>query len=101
MLFPSATGPHQASTANPMLTQDRRQLRRQTQWHPPFNQSQGPPNDAFLSRHSQPDMELQPPVHQTADRRSPSSTLTSDPYIRLIQSINKSNTKLHSAIIKQ
>ena len=84
-----------------MPTQDQRQLRRQTQWHPPFNQSQGPPNNAFMNRYSQPDMDFQPPVHQPADHRSPSSTLTSDPYICLVQSINESNTKLHSAIIKQ
>ena len=101
--FPGATGSmHQVSTANPMPHQYHRQLRSQTQWHPTLNQWHGLRNDAFTNRNSQPaDINLQPPVYQPADHRSHSSTLTSDPYIRLIQSINESNTKLHSAIIKQ
>ena len=58
--------------------------------------------DASVNRHSQRNIETQQPSgHPIAGRRSRSSTLTSDPIVSLIQSINKSNSKLHSAIIKQ
>ena len=47
-------------------------------------------------------MDIQHPSgHPVAGCRSPSLTITLDPIVSLIQSINESNSKLHSAIIKQ
>ncbi len=103
--FPSAMEQHHSSTNQSPMTQDPRYFRRRTQWHPPFGQLQGTIHHAAPStlRHSPPKLINQAPPEglQNAGRRSPNSTLTPDPYIRLIQSINESNAKLHDAIIKQ
>ena len=102
-LFPSAMVQHHSSNADSLLTREQKYLRCQTQWHPLCNQQQETPNQNFgatVNQHSQQNMDTQH-GRPVAGRRSPSSTLTSDPIISLIKSINKSTSKLHSSIIKQ
>ena len=102
--FPSATEQQHFPDEGSMLTQDPRYLRCQTQWHPPFNVMQGPPPSQFLaptSNHAPPSPSLHQQSQNSTGHRSPNSTLTSDPFVQMFQLINKSNTKMHNAILKQ
>ena len=105
MLFPNTTEQYH-STNNSSLTEDLRYIRCQTRWHPMFpHHQQGliPHSATSMSRHSPPNLVTQALSvgQQNTDSRSPNSTPTSDLFICLIKSINKSNLKLHHTIIKQ
>ena len=92
--YPSVTDHRRSPAEGSMFTQDPRYTRRQTQWLPPFNPVQGPPHPqtaASTSTHAPPSPSLHMQSHISTGRKSPNSTLTSDPFLRMFQLINKSN----------
>ena len=98
----SATGNRHPSNYDSWLTQDPQYTRNQTQWHPPFHH-----HPTSISRNATSSARYLPPPelhvlaqHQTG-QKSPSSMLTSDPFITLFQTISDINIKLHDIILKQ
>ena len=86
---PSATG---SLSLGSVQTQEIPTDRRTTQWHPPFTQQNQPTQRQSATHHES------PPQRATSPG---TTTLSSDPYLAIINAIQESNTTLHTAILAQ